>query len=248
MRKLLASLLFMAAFIAPGMADENTPLLYNRTTLNIVRHAVPAPMPWQPAADAPKPEISFDVEVRDAMTLYNQKGWYNLSSPEERSGVLMAFSAPGIAPVVASAQYAPLDILLIDAEGKITQIIPNIMLSQLQKEIMPTKPVLAFLFLKGGICQSLSINPGDDVEYALFKKPPVVLSAPPVVAPVPAPVASAPAAPVPTPAPATITNKNTLPGSYNPAPATQPAPAEPQPAATPAKRLPAMQAGPAVTQ
>jgi len=168
-----------------ALADTSTPLLYSRANITILRKAPPQkalqPLPWQKgqAVAVPDvPSVGFDVEVRDGMTLYNQKGWFNLSSPSEKNGLLMVFSAPGLAPIIPSTQYAPLDILMIDHEGTITQIVPNIKLSELDQDIIPSSLVLAFLFLKGGLCQKLSINPGDVVEYPLFKRPPTVLSAP----------------------------------------------------------------------
>jgi len=172
-------LLLSLGWTMPSMADTSVPLLYTRSTIVITRYHLPPPMPWQ-GKNAPQenPRIPFDVEVRDAMTLYSQKGWYNLDSPSVKSGVLMMFRAPGISPIMRMTQYAPLDILFIDREGKITQIIPNINLSALDQEIMPENTVLAFLFLRGGTCKALSVNPGDIVDYKLFKKPPVILSVP----------------------------------------------------------------------
>ena len=90
----------------------------------------------------------------------------------------MAFGKPVIKPIVRSNQYAPVDILFIDKQGKITQIAPNILLSELEDDIYPSSPILAFLFLKGGACADLQINAGDQVQYSLFKKPPVILNAP----------------------------------------------------------------------
>jgi len=179
---------FLLALLALPMAasaDSSTPLLYTRAAIMIERKAPPQkavpPLPWQKGLISTMPDapgIGFDVEVRDGMTLYNQKGWFNLSSQSEKNGVLMMFSAPGLPAIIHSTQYAPLDILMIDREGTITQIVPNIKLSELDRDITPASAIVAFLFLQGGLCQKLSINPGDVVEYKLFKKPPVVLTAP----------------------------------------------------------------------
>jgi uncharacterized membrane protein (UPF0127 family) len=164
-----------------AFADETTPLSYSRGQIAIERASAPL-LPWQ-APGQKAPPLTFEVEVRDAMTLYNQQGWFNLSGPSPDSGVLLAFGAPTQAPILPSAQYAPLDILLIDKEGKILQIIPNLLLTELEQEIYPAAPVLAFLFLKGGTSERFSIRPGDSVEHKLFRKPPVILSAPPPAAP-----------------------------------------------------------------
>lgn len=169
----------------PVWADDAVPLLYSRSHITVTRHAPPAPapakgaLPWQEAPKA-DPNLVLDVEVRDATVLYRQEGWFNLNSLSDHGGVLMAFAAPRISPVIRSEQYAPLDILMIDKEGRIVQIAPNIVLAELREELLPPSPILAFLFLNGGACERLSIKPGDTVEYAIFKKPPTLLNAPAV--------------------------------------------------------------------
>jgi uncharacterized membrane protein (UPF0127 family) len=156
----------------------STTIFYSKDKLRIHRKITPKPatplMPWQVAEDA----VDIDVEIRDGMSLYSQNDWFNLASYSEKEAVMMAFSEPAIQPIVNSAQYAPVDILFVDKQGKITQIVPSILLSDLEKDIIPDEPILAFLFLKGGACAELSINAGDDVEYSMFKKPPRILNAP----------------------------------------------------------------------
>jgi|GEM_PF-1989914 len=190
------------AGIKSEMKAANTPIFYSRDTIIIMRkslsklpaqkpiEATPATPQQEGAADTPTPAptppsiapelpLAFDTEIRDGMSLYQQNGWFNLSGYSEKTGVMMAFREPDIKPIVKSAQYAQVDILFIDKQGKITQIAPSIMLADLEQDITPSSPILAYLFLKGGTCAALSINVGDEVEYpALFKKPPVILSAP----------------------------------------------------------------------
>ncbi|MDE3060896.1 MAG: DUF192 domain-containing protein [Pseudomonadota bacterium] len=179
----------------PGMAFAyEAPLLYSRTGI-LIHRAAPPPvvtsLPWaKEVKTAPgNSDISFEVEVRDAMTMYRQAGWFDLSGLSDKSGALMAFTEPGAFPVVRMEQYAPLDILLIDEHGTIAQIIPNIVLADLRQDIVPPSPVLALLFLKGGLCEKLSIRPGDIVDYKLFSKPPAVLSAPQSASPPSSPAA-----------------------------------------------------------
>ncbi len=174
----------------PAHAQVEAQLFFSRAQIAVVRAQPPAiapEFPWQEASTE-NPRLPFNVEIRDGTTLFNQQGWYNLSAPQERSGVMMVFPAPQIVPIVSSTQYAPLDILLIDKEGTITQIVPNLALSTLEEDIYPAKPALAMLFVKGGTCAKLSIQPGDAIDYKLFRKPPPVLSAAPEKpAPAPAP-------------------------------------------------------------
>lgn len=183
-------ILLILALLLPGaaFADKNAPMLYSRTNILVARKAAPAALPWQQ-------RLVLDVEVRDGMGLYNRRGWFDMSGYPEKTGVLMTFAEPGVQPIVRMTQYAPVDILFIDKQGKITQIAPNLTLADLEQDIYPDAPVLAFLFLKGGACASLSINPGDDIEYALFKKPPAMLSAPGNTGSI-APINTAPVTPV----------------------------------------------------
>ncbi len=155
------------------VADTATPISYKRTNIAIIRGKAEK-MPWQASAE----KLVLNTEIRDGMSLYNQNGWFNLSSYAENSGVMLAFSTADQYPISHMEQYAPTDILFIDKQGKITQIAPNILLSELEQDIVPAAPVLAFLFMKGGACKELSINAGDEIEYELFKKPPAIINAP----------------------------------------------------------------------
>jgi hypothetical protein len=173
-----AYILIALAAASSALADENIPLLYTRTEIAIMRHHVP-PLPWASDVPAAPAEAIFDTEIRDGATLYNQAGWYNLSGPSSSGAVLLVFGAPVLAPIAPSSNYVLLDILLLDAKGTVLQIFPKLRLSSLEEEIYPAQPVAAFLFLKGGTCETMSITPGDYVKYKLFHRPPDTLSAAP---------------------------------------------------------------------
>lgn len=176
--------------------QKGSAFYYSRAKITIIRKSLqpvppaPEPLPWldksiqdrpiiqPPPPPEPYPPLVLDVEIRDAETLYKQKGWFSFDSYPEQSGVMMVFSSPSTSPIIRSAQYATTDILFIDKHGKITQIVPNISLSSLEQDIHPSSPILAFLFLKGESYEKLAINVGDEVQYSLFKKPPTILNAP----------------------------------------------------------------------
>jgi uncharacterized membrane protein (UPF0127 family) len=180
--------LALSLFILLGMipcrnAHAEGTFTYTRTNMVIMRESMQSdalpPLPWQEETASPdSPGVIFDIEIRDGQSLYSQKGWYNLSGPSEKSGVMLMFDHPGIVPIINSAQYAPLDILMVDSQGIIAQIVPNLMMAALEQEILPSSPIKAFLFLKGGACELMNIQPGDRVLYKGFKQPPTVLSAP----------------------------------------------------------------------
>ena len=192
-RTLILCAVLLAGVVQECYAATTSSFAYNRTAINIIRKAPPTPpsLPWLPPNPPEAPATRFEVEVREATAFYNQQGWFNLNDQAEGSGVLITFATPRLAPVTHSTQYAPFDVLLADSQGKITQIIPNIRLSELNQDIVPVNPVLAFLFLRGGTCALRSINPGDTIEYSAFRKSPaLVLDAPlhPPVAPAAKPV------------------------------------------------------------
>ena len=188
---ILAALLCTASPLPAFAADKASSLTtYSRSELGILRKGLkmdPSLLPWQQQKAIQDSKLMFQVEVRDGRTLYGQEGWFNLTSYDDDKGVLLAFNPPAQTPIISSAQYAPVDILFIDREGTIIQIAPKIQLAELEQQIMPQAPVSAFLFLKSGICEKLVINPGDTVDYALFKPSPVILGAPDKSKVVPAP-------------------------------------------------------------
>ena len=199
----IAILLCIVASQPVLAADKGSVLTtYSRSQLAILRKGLkmdPSLLPWQQQKAMEANKLVFEIEVRDGRSLYGQEGWFNLSSYDDNKGVLLAFGAPVLTPIIRSAQYAPVDILFIDREGVITQIVPKVQLAELEQQIMPQSPILAFLFLKSGMCEKLVINPGDVVDYEIFRPSPVILGAPPEKAQVVPQPAQLPQAAPPTP-------------------------------------------------
>lgn len=173
-RKWLTLLIWLLP--ACAHAADSVPLFFTRSELIIQRAALPAseaPLPWQSIAPADL-ALSFDIELRDGGALYQQKGWFSLDMPADGTGMLLYFGAPILAPIPPASQYAPLDILLLDGQGRIAHIFPNLVLAELTEEIESPSPVVAFLIVRGGLCEARGIRSGDTVEHPLFKKPPVM--------------------------------------------------------------------------
>jgi hypothetical protein len=161
--------------IAPSLrAEDSIPLVYTRANITLVQKSV-SPLPWQSDQTPAGSEVTFDTEIRDGDTFYNQEGWFNLAGPAAGSAVMLVFGAPLLAPITKSPNYAPLDVVLLNEQGTVMQIFPKLRLSSLQEEIYPAQPISAFLFLQAGTCEALSISPGDYVSYKLFKRPPKTL-------------------------------------------------------------------------
>ncbi|MDX1974890.1 MAG: DUF192 domain-containing protein [Rickettsiales bacterium] len=181
----------------PFVAYGQSALFYSRAKVDIQRKQATPSLPWQSAGDAASAaNVTFDMEVRDAKTLYRQEGWFNLSSPSPQNGVMFIFNAPTVFPIIHTTDYAPLDILFVSKEGIITQIVPNVALSELKEDIYPNMPILAMLFLAGGICERVGIKPGDWVDYPGFEKPPQILGAPSVAPQTPPVIINTPPEPL----------------------------------------------------
>ena len=183
MRKLLLCLLAFGLAESAYAGDRGSMLTaYSRTELSILRKGLrmdPNLLPWQQAKAIENSKLRIEVEVRDGRSLYGQEGWFNLTSYDDNKGVLLLFDSERITPIINSAQYQPVDILFLNAQGVVTQIVPSIQLAELREQITPRSPVLGFLFLRSGICEKLVISPGDVVDMDVFERSPVILADPP---------------------------------------------------------------------
>lgn len=180
--------LLLVALPMPAWAEGVGGVMYSRANLTITRKNIPVPaepLPWEEEQEKlpENPILTFDIEVRDALAFYRQQGLFSMNDVQENKGVFMIFPGPTPAPIRHQPQYAPIDIVLINQEGVIVQIIPNIVLAELDQDINPPTPILALLLLRGGTCADRFINPGDMVDYPIFKRPPTVRTAPLVIMP-----------------------------------------------------------------
>ena len=180
MRYFLLINLALVSFITNCYAaPREAPISYSLTDINIVRTHMPK-LPWDKDDNTPitppaAPPLAFKVELRSALTFYAQEGWFSLGGITENKGVMFVFDSPMQAPIMRSNFFAPMDILFINNEGKITQIAPSIILADLKNEKYSEAAVKALLFLKGGICTAQSITIGDYIEHEAFERAPLVL-------------------------------------------------------------------------
>lgn len=163
------ALLFVLLLFAPAAFAYEAPMLYSRT--HIVLHLA------KPVSSA-NASIAFDTEVREAASVARTPGWYNFASLEDFRAAMMAYGEPTPVRISPGNEFAPFDIVLVNAYGEIVQIMPKLVLAELEAPIASVEPVQAVLYLRGGTCEKFGIGIGDRVEYGLFKKRPVVLSAP----------------------------------------------------------------------
>jgi uncharacterized membrane protein (UPF0127 family) len=114
---------------------------------------------------------SFEFEVELAVSPEQRsRGLMFRESLEEDRGMLFDFGRPQVASMWMRNTYVPLDMLFIDAAGRITQIAANT--QPLSDTVVGSRePVRAVLELRGGVSAKLGIEPGDRVIHPLFDAP-----------------------------------------------------------------------------
>lgn len=186
-RKIAALFLLICVFPLVAKAEE-MPLFYMRTQIVIVpRQVAPDPppqtpvasaLPWlkdntQPQAQPPQAVaqgVVFDTEQRDARTVHTA-GWINLSQMAGSQALMLVFPSPVIAAIRPVRDYSPYDILTVSEEGQILQILPNLVLADLQQPYQTPSAIKAIIYLRGGTCDTKAIAPGDRVMNKLFRVP-----------------------------------------------------------------------------
>ena len=154
----LALLLALAGFLtsAPLVAQGEPPALdlasYPRSSLQIVS-----------AGSA----HAFEVWIADTPDRQRQGLMYVRDLPAGQ-GMLFVNETPRISSFWMKNTYIPLDILFIDARGRIVAIFANTRPLSLEP-VGPSSPVLAVLELRGGEAARRGIREGDRVRHPVFK-------------------------------------------------------------------------------
>lgn len=186
----LAVLLLIPA-LAHAQAEQATPVIFSRSPVTIV--PAPAPTAEEPPAPAKTEETAkpappaattaalparvahrFMVDIRPEADLYSE-GLFNLASIADSQGLMYMLPAIARTGLRAAKIYAPVDVMFIDAEGKILQIAPSVALSQLQEPLESRQSCAAFLLLKAGSAAGFDIRPGDYVQHPNFTRKPIIL-------------------------------------------------------------------------
>jgi hypothetical protein len=118
--------------------------------------------------DAADEQFEFQVEMAVSPAQRSQGLMFRESLDEDR-GMLFDFGEPQRASMWMRNTYVPLDMLFIDADGRITQIAADT--QPLSDAVIASRePVRAVLELKGGISAKLGIKPGDRVIHPIFRR------------------------------------------------------------------------------
>ncbi len=180
----LLLLISFFCFANSAQAQGVATFSYQRSELSILRANPPLLplMPWSDEEKSTQTEASekkLSVDIRPAKALYQQEGWIDLAGLSGLNGLFFVFDKPTAAHVPNMTIYVPLDVLWINAEGKIITIAPNLNLSTLTSPIFGSAPAKAILLLAGGTCEREFIAPNDRIiSPDFFTPPPNILTAP----------------------------------------------------------------------
>jgi len=157
--RVLGCMIATCALAAPLAAQERPPLdlaTFPRTELEITPHG----------SDRAGHTHSFQVWVADTDARAEQ-GLMFVSDLPETMGMVFPLQPPRVATFWMKNTYIELDMLFIDANGRVRKIIQRAAPLSLQTLSSDT-PVAAVLELKGGQAAKLGLQTGDTVTW---KKP-----------------------------------------------------------------------------
>lgn len=149
------------------------PVIFERETITITAPTIQSKKDDEMAMTL-HPPLAIDVEIRpeDALRL---EYIHMLNNLTDSSGVMIAFLAPSVVALPPLKVPTPVDALFVMNDGKISQILPNVLLSDLNQEIVAKEPIKAFLFLKAGMVARSMIRPGDIVSGRKFTPAPPLM-------------------------------------------------------------------------
>ncbi len=114
---------------------------------------------------------TFSVEVASTPTQRARGLMYRRELAPDH-GMLFDFGGVGTRAMWMKNTYVSLDILFLEADGRIWSIAPET--TPLSEVIIPAQgPIRAALELNAGTCRLLGIEVGDLVQHPLFGHPPV---------------------------------------------------------------------------
>jgi uncharacterized protein len=113
-----------------------------------------------------KGDRRFTVELAETPAQMEQGLMYRPSLPAD-AGMLFDFQQPTMATMWMHDTLIPLDMLFVDATGRIVNIAPRTV-PESDAIISAAAPVRAVIELNGGTAARLGIVPGDRVLYPIF--------------------------------------------------------------------------------
>jgi uncharacterized membrane protein (UPF0127 family) len=115
-----------------------------------------------------KKPVEFDIWVADTPQRMSQGLMFVRSLPPQR-GMLFVHETPQAVSMWMKNTYIPLDMVFIDARGRIQQIVAQTTPHSLET-IRSKEPALAVLEIGGGEAQRLGLKAGQHVNHPAFSK------------------------------------------------------------------------------
>jgi uncharacterized membrane protein (UPF0127 family) len=112
--------------------------------------------------------ITFDIWLADTPQRMSQ-GLMFVRSLAPQRGMLFVHEGPRELSMWMKNTYIPLDMVFIDARGRIQQIVAQTTPHSLET-IRSNSPALAVLEIGGGEAQRLGLKPGQHVNHPAFSK------------------------------------------------------------------------------
>jgi uncharacterized membrane protein (UPF0127 family) len=156
---------------------QTNPLIFERQTITLIPQGDTAqPSANSPLSGPPAPRVGaqFNVEVRSEEAL-KLEYIHSLNTLQDNTGVMIAFSAPTLAPLPFMRVYTALDVLFVADDGTILQIYPGHVPATTTTEVLAEQPIRALIYLKSGRVAALDIKPHDRIQSSLFTPPPPLL-------------------------------------------------------------------------
>ena len=109
----------------------------------------------------------FTVEVAETPAQMEQGLMFRRTMAAD-AGMLFDYKTPTVATMWMRNTFIPLDMLFVDAQGRIVNVHQRAVPQSLDT-IAATAPVRAVIELNGGTAARLGIAPGDQVQHPIFR-------------------------------------------------------------------------------
>lgn len=167
----LVSAWVMLVALSPLTAAAQTgSLIFERATIRITPTLSDKP---SAEATAVRAISSYNIEQRPENAL-RLEYIHTLNTLTATTGVMIVLEGPSIVSVPVMKVYTPVDVLFVVDDGAIAQIMPSVVLADIQQNLQARVPIKAFLFLKSGEAAARDIRPHDIVAGTMFAAAPNV--------------------------------------------------------------------------
>jgi uncharacterized membrane protein (UPF0127 family) len=155
-------------FITIGQAAAEEPLAYSRSAIQI------QPSEKGEKATASNEPLVLNVEVRKA-GFFQQPGMFYTRPLSSEEAFLEPLPDGDFKTLERGNVYEPMDVCILDAQGKILQIYPSLILNDLAQSMVLEPVSKAVLYLPNGRAVQLGLKPGTVIQHPLFVQPPKVI-------------------------------------------------------------------------